>query len=134
MLRDQGVVGVFPEGARGDGSLDRFHRGAAYLALVTGAPVVPVTVVGTREPGGHRDDLPPRGARVDLVLGEAVDLGRVEWPRTRELVAASSAALRRRMLDHQSRALALLGRTLPGPLPVGELEPDPGGGVTEQSA
>lgn len=133
LLRDGAALGIFPEGVRGDGSLDRFHRGAAYLALVTGAPVVPFTVVGTREPGGHTDSLPARGARVDLVLGEPLDLGRVEWPRTRELVAASSAALRRRMLAQQSDALAHLGRTLPGPLPAGELEPDPGGGVTEQS-
>ena len=138
VLRDGGAVGVFPEGARGDGELGLFHRGAAYLALVTGAPVVPVTIVGTREPGGHTDSLPPRGSRIDLVLGEPVALGRVEWPRTRELVAASSTALRRRMLDAQAVALADTlagtGRTLPGPLPAGEHEPDPGGGVTEQSA
>lgn len=133
VLRDGGVVGVFPEGVRGDGSLDRFHRGAAYLALVTGAPVVPFTVVGTREPGGHTDSVPARGARLDLAFGEPLDLGRVDWPRTRELVAACSTTLRRRMLDHQTDALAHLGRTLPGPLPAGELEPEPGGGVTEHS-
>ncbi len=133
VLRDDGVLGVFPEGVRGDGSLDRFHRGAAYLALVTGAPVVPFTVVGTREPGGHTDSVPARGARLDLAFGEPLDLGRVDWPRTRELVAACSTTLRRRMLDHQTDALAHLGRTLPGPLPAGELEPEPGGGVTEHS-
>ncbi len=133
VLRDGGVVGVFPEGVRGDGSLDRFHRGAAYLALVSGAPVVPFTVVGTREPGGHTDSVPTRGTRLDLTFGEPLDLGRVAWPRTRELVAACSTTLRRRMLAHQTDALAHLGRTLPGPLPAGELEPDPGDGVTEQS-
>ncbi|VXC51221.1 lysophospholipid acyltransferase family protein [Nocardioides sp. AX2bis] len=133
VLRDGGVVGIFPEGVRGDGWLDRFHRGAAYLALVTGAPVVPFTVVGTREPGGHTDSVPARGARLDLSFGEPLDLGRVDWPRTRELVAACSTTLRRRMLDHQTDALAHLGRTLPGPLPAGELEPEPGGGVTEHS-
>lgn len=133
VLRDGGAVGIFPEGVRGDGSLDRFHRGAAYLALVTGAPVVPFLVVGTREPGGHTDSLPARGARIDLSFGEPLDLGRVDWPRTRELVAACSTTLRRRMLDHQTDALAHLGRTLPGPLPAGELEPEPGGGVTEHS-
>ena len=41
VLRDGRAVGIFPEGRRGDGDLERFHRGAAYLALVTGAPVVP---------------------------------------------------------------------------------------------
>ena len=55
VLRDDGVLGVFPEGARGSGELELFHRGAAYLAHVTGAPVVPVILFGTREPGerGH---------------------------------------------------------------------------------
>ena len=134
VLRDGGALGIFPEGVRGAGELDRFHRGAAYLALVSGAPVVPVTVVGTREPGGHRESLPLRGARLDFVFGEPVDLGRVAWPRTRELVEAGSQALRERMLAAQSHALATTGRTLPGPLPAGELEPDPGDGVTEQSA
>ena len=33
-----GAVGIFPEGSRGAGELERFHRGAAYLAMVTGAP------------------------------------------------------------------------------------------------
>ena len=31
VLREGGVVGIFPEGARGAGELDLFHRGAAYL-------------------------------------------------------------------------------------------------------
>ena len=31
VLRDGGAVGIFPEGRRGGGDLDRFHRGAALL-------------------------------------------------------------------------------------------------------
>ena len=50
VLRDGGAVGIFPEGGRGAGELELFHRGAAYLAMVTGAPIVPVIMVGTREP------------------------------------------------------------------------------------
>ncbi|MCI4578723.1 1-acyl-sn-glycerol-3-phosphate acyltransferase, partial [Escherichia coli] len=63
VLRDGGVVGIFPEGQRGAGELELFHRGAAYLAMVTGAPVVPLTVFGTREPGGTMSSLPRRRAR-----------------------------------------------------------------------
>ena len=52
VLRDGGVAGVFPEGTRGDGELHRFHHGAAYLALVTGAPGrAPVTA---RHPRARR--------------------------------------------------------------------------------
>ena len=58
VLRDGRAVGIFPEGRRGTGDLERFHRGAAYFALVSGAPVVPVAILGTREPGGHTNSLP----------------------------------------------------------------------------
>ena len=70
VLRDGGAVGIFPEGTRGDGELHRFHHGAAYLALVSGAPVVPVILLGTRMPGGDIGSLPPKGATIDMVFGE----------------------------------------------------------------
>lgn len=133
VLRQGGVVGVFPEGRRGAGELDRFHRGAAYLAMVTGAPVVPVTFIGSREPGGHTDSLPPRGARIDIVIGEPVPFAAVPWPRVRADVTARSQELREHMLTGLRTALAETGRSLPGPLPPGETEPDPGDDVTEMS-
>ena len=136
VLRDGGVVGVFPEGRRGAGDLGRFHRGAAYLALVTGAPVVPVILLGTREPGGGANALPPRGGPVDVVYGEPVRLGEGPrpWPRTGEQVARASLLLRERMLATLQEARELTGRDLPGPLPAGELEDDPHTGVVEQGA
>ena len=66
VLREGGVVGIYPEGTRGDGELRHFHTGAAYLALVTGAPVVPLVVFGTREPGGGTDSGPPAGRPIRL--------------------------------------------------------------------
>jgi 1-acyl-sn-glycerol-3-phosphate acyltransferase len=130
VLRDGGTVGIFPEGRRGAGELDRFHRGAAYLALVTGAPVVPVIMIGTREPGGHTGSLPRRGARIELVLGAPFTLEQMAWPRRRRDVETASLQLRDRMLDDLREALVTTGRSLPGPLPSGEQEPDPSGGVT----
>jgi 1-acyl-sn-glycerol-3-phosphate acyltransferase len=134
VLRDGGVVGVFPEGRRGAGDLARFHRGAAYLALVTGAPVVPVVLLGTRAPGGHTDSLPPRGGVVDLVFGRPQHLGGLPWPRTEEQVGHASTLLREHMLVHLDLARAETGQELPGPLPADEVEPDPATGVTEQGA
>ena len=67
------VIGVFPEGTRSrDGRLHRGHVGAAHLALMTGAPIVPVGIIGT-------DRVLPTGAslvrpfqRATITLGETI--------------------------------------------------------------
>lgn len=120
VLREGDAVGVFPEGTRGNGELDSFRRGAAYLALVTGAPVVPLTFIGSREPGGHTDSLPPKGARIDIVVGQPIPVDAVPWPRRSSTVAALTDDLHQRMLAGLKDALAETGRSLPGPLPPGD--------------
>src|SRR4030095_10581390 len=51
------LFGIYPEGTRSrDGKLHKGHTGPARLALRTGAPLVPVGIVGTR-------DIQPPGAR-----------------------------------------------------------------------
>lgn len=117
VLRDGGVVAIYPEGTRGDGEFRHFHTGVAYLALVTGAPVVPLVMFGTREPGGHMDSVPPRGARFDLVYGPPVYLEPQPWPRTQAEVRRTAADLRNILVDHLVEAKARTGRELPGPLP-----------------
>ena len=50
VLGEGRALGLVPEGTRsGDGRLYRFRTGVARLALRTGAPVVPVGLVGTRD-------------------------------------------------------------------------------------
>ncbi|MDZ5620099.1 lysophospholipid acyltransferase family protein [Nocardioides bizhenqiangii] len=120
VLREGGAVGVFPEGTRGNGELDTFRRGAAYLSMVTGAPVVPLTFIGSREPGGHTNSIPPRRARIDIVVGQPIPVAAVPWPRLRTDVAALTDDLHQRMLTGLKDALAETGRVLPGPLPPGE--------------
>ncbi|QZY30591.1 lysophospholipid acyltransferase family protein [Nocardioides coralli] len=134
VLRDGNAVGVFPEGTRGDGELRRFHHGAAYLALVSGAPVVPVTFFGTREPGGGINSTPARGSRLDLVYGTPVTIDARPWPRTRGMVRETSALLLERTRATLTEAIALTGRSLPGPLPPGEIEDDPDTGFVDEGA
>jgi 1-acyl-sn-glycerol-3-phosphate acyltransferase len=120
ILDHGGVVGVFPEGNRGAGDLTRFQNGAAYLGLVTGAPIVPLMMFGTRPSGGGKDALPRRRAVLDLVYGAPFRVDRTPWPRTRARVAATSEALHARMLEDLALGLALTGQTMPGPIPADE--------------
>lgn len=134
VLRDGAAGGIFPEGRRGNGELDRFHRGTAYFALAAGASVVPVVMLGTRVPGGRSGSLPPKGATIDIVFGAPYTVPAQPWPRTREQVEHTSMLLREHLLVHLAHAKALTGRDLPGELPPGDLDPDPATGVTDQGA
>jgi 1-acyl-sn-glycerol-3-phosphate acyltransferase len=50
VLEGGGLFGIYPEGTRSpDGCLYKGHTGVARLALETGAPVLAVAMVGTRE-------------------------------------------------------------------------------------
>lgn len=48
-IQERGVsVLIFPEGGRSDGTLQKFKEGAAYIAIKSGAPVVPIALIGTQ--------------------------------------------------------------------------------------
>jgi 1-acyl-sn-glycerol-3-phosphate acyltransferase len=50
VLRGGRALGIYPEGTRSpDGRLYKFRTGVARVALRSGAPVIPVGLVGTRE-------------------------------------------------------------------------------------
>lgn len=134
VLRSGNVVGIFPEGSRGSGEFHRFHTGAAYLALVTGAPIVPVVQFGTREPGARSGSLPARGEVVDMVFGDPIQFPQTAWPRRKHEVAARSVELREHLIAHLQAAKELTGRDLPGPLPGEETDPDPATGITDVEA
>jgi cytidylate kinase len=60
---------IFPEGTRRSGpELGPLEKGAAYLSLRTGAPVVPVGIGGS-ERAIPRGSLRPRRARISLLVG-----------------------------------------------------------------
>jgi 1-acyl-sn-glycerol-3-phosphate acyltransferase len=66
------AFGVYPEGSRSrDGRLYRGRTGVAQLALVSGAPIVPVGLLGTQhlQPVGARL---PRLARVTVRFGRPI--------------------------------------------------------------
>lgn len=132
VIRDGGAVGIFPEGTRDTGCFDLFRPGAAYLALVTGVPVVPVTWFGTRAPGAASGAVPPRRTRIDVVYGEPWSVPAQPWPRRREQVRSAATLLREHLRGEVDRACALTGRDLPGPLPAPESDDDPRSGFVKR--
>ena len=69
VLQDNGVLLVFPEGTRGpEGTLREPKAGVGMLAVLSGAPVVPVLIEGSGRawPRGQRL---PRPAKVTVTFG-----------------------------------------------------------------
>ena len=72
LLADGWNLVIFPEGGRSpDGWAQEFRGGAAYLAVRSGRPVVPVYIEGTRQmwPKGQRL---PRPHKVSVIFGTPI--------------------------------------------------------------
>ncbi len=62
---------VFPEGGRGEGPLQPFREGAAYVAIKSGLPIIPMALIGTREAMPmHRIAI--TGGKVTIRIGDAI--------------------------------------------------------------
>jgi 1-acyl-sn-glycerol-3-phosphate acyltransferase len=76
------VLGIYPEGKRSrEGHMLPFLRGAAWLALRTGTPIVPTAIMGTARngPAGRR----PLRRRVRIAFGSPTPVEREDDPVTR---------------------------------------------------
>lgn len=67
VLKAGGVIGIFPEGTRGEGDVSNAQNGAAWLAKTSGAMVLPIACRGTYQAKGWRP-------RVDVLIGEPFHL------------------------------------------------------------
>jgi 1-acyl-sn-glycerol-3-phosphate acyltransferase len=121
-LRAGQCVLIYPEDRRGDGEFTRFKGGVTYLALVTGAPVVPVAIFGTRQPGEGPQARPAPGSRLDIVYGEPIQFPMQGWPRDRGMLEDAGDQIHDHLRAHVSQAKDALRRDLPGPLPTGSLD------------
>ena len=104
---------IYPEGTRSlDGRLYRGRTGVAWLALTSGAPVVPVALTGTEDvqPVGSRL---PRLARVRVEFGAPIDLS--------HFGAATSGRARRQATDAVMAAI----QELSGQEPAGAYNDPP---------
>jgi 1-acyl-sn-glycerol-3-phosphate acyltransferase len=99
-LAGGGALGVFPEGTRGTGNLEQVADGLAYLALRSGAPVIPVAVHGTAAALPRGRSLPRWRAPVHIVFGAPLQLDRVGDPRARSTVRSAAEQLRLGLVAH----------------------------------
>ena len=88
------VLGLFPEGTRGDGRFASVHPGLAYIVVRQQCPVVPVAIFGT-ERVRRRLGWLPFASPVRIVIGPAIDLPQSTGDRAGR--RAASELLRRRL-------------------------------------
>jgi 1-acyl-sn-glycerol-3-phosphate acyltransferase len=113
------VVAVFPEGTRGRGDAGSVKHGIAWLALRSGAPVVPVACLGTRRTGEGPNRLPWPGRRLDLVFGGPLRPAAADAESGRDALRRVAAAVQAAMAAHVADAVRRTGQALPDDTTVG---------------
>ncbi|MFI0981517.1 lysophospholipid acyltransferase family protein [Streptomyces sp. NPDC021093] len=111
VLSGGGVLGIFPEGSRGEGDFASLRAGLAYFAVRSGAPIVPVAVLGSTERKSRLiPALPPLRSRVDVVFGDAFQAGDGSGRRTRKALDEATVRIQERLTAHLAGARRLTGR------------------------
>lgn len=111
VLENGGVLGIFPEGTRGEGDFASLRAGLAYFAVRSGAPIVPVAVLGSSgRPGRLVKGLPPLRSRVDVVFGDPFEAGDGSGRRTRRALDEATERIQKQLTSHLENARRLTGR------------------------
>jgi 1-acyl-sn-glycerol-3-phosphate acyltransferase len=77
VLREGGIFGIYPEGTRTrDGYMHRGHTGIARIALRSGAPIIPVGLIGTDDVQPTDKKVPRLFKRVAIRFGEPISTDR----------------------------------------------------------
>jgi 1-acyl-sn-glycerol-3-phosphate acyltransferase len=88
------MLGLFPEGTRGDGTFSSVHPGLAYIVVRQRCPVLPVVISGT-ERVRRRFGWLPFASPVTIVIGPPIDLP--EGASDRAARRAASEVLQQRL-------------------------------------
>jgi 1-acyl-sn-glycerol-3-phosphate acyltransferase len=102
------VLVVYPEGTRGSGDFADMRRGLAWIAVRSGAPVVPVVASGVGSRGTTLSALPPVRSRLDVVFGAPVDLP-VVTVRSRAAVQEANLRLHTALTAHYAAVATQFG-------------------------
>ncbi|MGA7206590.1 MAG: lysophospholipid acyltransferase family protein [Specibacter sp.] len=106
-------VGILPEGTRGSGDAATMNGGVAWLALNSGAAVVPVAILGTRVGNEHRDTIPKPRRHLHVVFGEPLKIAREPGVSGRVSMDRATEKIRLRLAAHIEAATAATGQGLP---------------------
>jgi 1-acyl-sn-glycerol-3-phosphate acyltransferase len=115
LLEDGLAVALYPEGTRStDGRLYKGRTGVAFLALQTGAPVVPVGLIGTDRVMPKGAKMPSLRERITVKFGEPIDVsahgpassGKARRLATDEIMAAIHALSGQELADAYNEAPA----------------------------
>ena len=112
-----GVVGIFPEGGRGRGEVESAGKGVAWLALRSGATVVPTACLGTRATGALAASWPPLRTRIVVDFGPPVPLDLPEGLPGRARLDTATERVRAALAGHVRAASERHGIPLPADVP-----------------
>lgn len=124
VLRRGGVVGVFPEGFRGQGRAESVQAGIAWLHVHGGAPIVPCAVLGTRRTGQRVGHVPGFRTKLVVEFGEPFTVPLPVGGSRRDHVGIATEQIRQRLAEHVLAASRRHNIPLPsdGPQNQGQLE------------
>jgi 1-acyl-sn-glycerol-3-phosphate acyltransferase len=138
VLQSGNLFGIYPEGTRSpDGRLYRGKTGVARLALQTGAPVLPVAMIGTREAQPIGQVVPRFFMPITIRIGAPMDFtrfaDRIEDPLvlrqiTDEIMFELRELSGQEYVDRYAKRKSDVEDTNPEPARIGELTAAGAGG------
>jgi 1-acyl-sn-glycerol-3-phosphate acyltransferase len=85
-IRKGKSIMTFPEGTRSrDGEIKAFKQGAFHLAIKTGVPIVPVSIIGSGQIMPKRS-VKIKSGQIKLVIGEPIEVKSFDIEKRQELI------------------------------------------------
>jgi 1-acyl-sn-glycerol-3-phosphate acyltransferase len=77
LLKDGELIGIFPEGKRSpDGEIKEAEPGMAIISIMSGTPIIPVAIVGSRKTLVRK--FPPKFKKIMVKYGDAIPTDQFE--------------------------------------------------------
>lgn len=113
LLEEGRVVGIFPEGTRGTGDVAKAEAGIAWLAVRSGAPVVPVALLGTRSSGKSVSHVPRFRTRLYVEFGDPIRVAPDDGGTGRAALGAAMETIHDVLSSHVQTAATHTGVGFP---------------------